>query len=830
MNNDCPPPLEVRSEAILSRNAEGPRQESPILSPRAAKLSALGHGAIELARAGAAVFPCKPRGKEPLVEGGFKAATRDEAQIRQWWTRWPSANIGVATGRASGLIVVDVDGEEGEASLAEMVAARGALPATAESKTGRGRHLYFVYPADEEHVQSCARRGLDIRADDAYAVAPPSVHANGARYSWVSEIAELSEPPDWIAEYARSGGDLSTREADRGKRVGKSNKMPAQTKIPPVYSASEDERIRRALEYVPADGYDPWVAVGMALHSTGWGDKAFRIFDDWSKTSEKYDAAESAKKWESFSRADDSERTLRTLGTLFHLASQHGYVAQHPSVHGEAAWTVSVSGEANPEDELNQRERLICIGLEADLWQYATQDTYATIEVAGHRESHPLRSIAFSRWLRLEYGRRYPKRVGGGVCPSAVGKQAVGEAIDVLDAKASIGPTRQAAVRVAGHGDSIFIDLGSPTWDAVEISSGGWRIAERVPVRFIRPPGFSPLPPPVRGGDIRELRQFVNVADTADFVLIFAWLLAAFRPSGPYPALILNGEQGAAKSTVCRVLRRLVDPNAAEIRSAPKNEEDLFLAAKNGHMVALDNLSYVKSDLSDAICRIATGAAYVTRTLYTNGEEFMVQVCRPVLLNGIPTLASKADLVDRSIVLVLPAIEASERKAETDFWADFDKAAPRILGCLFDGVAGALRLVDSVSLRSQPRMLDFARWGEAACQAFGGTPGLFEEVYKQNRTAAGDVALEADAFAATVLALVADDGRFEGTASDLLRKLESLGPTIQRDRHWPQDATRLSGRLRRAAPLLRERGVSIDLDTRSSDKVRRRLIRIRKLA
>ncbi len=173
---------------------------------------------------------------------------------------------------------------------------------------------------------------------------------------------------------------------------------------PPVYTASEDEHIRRALKYVPADDYDPWIAVGMALHSTGWGEPAFRIFDDWSKTSEKYDAAEIVKKWESFSRPDDSERTLRTLGTLFHLASQHGYVAQHPSVQGEAARTASVSGEADTEDELNQREKLICIGLEADFWHSPNHDTYATMEVAGHEESHPLRSTAFARWLRLESG------------------------------------------------------------------------------------------------------------------------------------------------------------------------------------------------------------------------------------------------------------------------------------------------------------------------------------------------------------------------------------------------------------------------------------------
>src|SRR5208283_2335170 len=121
-----------------------------------------------------------------------------------------------------------------------------------------------------------------------------------------------------------------------------------------------------------------------------------------------------------------SARTLRTLGTLFRLASEHGYVAQHTPVRGAAARAVDPPEEADADDELNQRERLISIGLEADLWHSPNHDAYATVNVAGHEESHPLRSIAFARWLRLEYGRRYPKRVGGRVCPSAVGKQVFG--------------------------------------------------------------------------------------------------------------------------------------------------------------------------------------------------------------------------------------------------------------------------------------------------------------------------------------------------------------------------------------------------------------------
>jgi hypothetical protein len=263
------------------------------------------------------------------------------------------------------------------------------------------------------------------------------------------------------------------------------------------------------------------------------------------------------------------------------------------------------------------------IGLEGELWHDKDGSTFATVKIDGHIETFSIRSTSYRRWLISAYGERYPRKVGDRVCPSAPSAQAANEAINTIDAAAARGPERQATIRVAEHNGSIYLDLGQPRWDAVEISSAGWRIVDAPPVRFIRPKGLRPLPTPVGGGNISELRTFLNVASDADFVLVVACLMAALRPTGPYPVLSINGEHGAGKSLACRVVRRLIDPNAAELRSQPRDERDLLLAAKNGWIVALDNLSYVKNDLSDAICRIATKGGFATRALYTDGEEFL---------------------------------------------------------------------------------------------------------------------------------------------------------------------------------------------------------------
>src|ERR1019366_2341618 len=120
-----------------------------------------------------------------------------------------------------------------------------------------------------------------------------------------------------------------------------------------------------------------------------------------------------------------------------------------------------------------------------------------------------------------------------------------------------------------------------------------------------------------------------------DWVLFVSWLVAAFRPKGPYPVLALFGEQGSAKSTTARVLRALVDPFHAPIRELPQTTRDLMISASRSHMLAFDNISHLDSRLSDALCRLATGGGMAIRTLYKDDEETIFDAQRPVLLNGI---------------------------------------------------------------------------------------------------------------------------------------------------------------------------------------------------
>lgn len=157
--------------------------------------------AAKYAASGFKVLPLWPKKKTPMTKNGLKDASSDPELVANWWTKNPDANIGIATGKESGVTVLDVDGPEGEASLLALVETNGPLPSTVEVRTGRGRHLYFVCPATEvKNSASQIGNKLDIRGEGGYVVAPPSIHENGTRYSGNIDRKALANMPEWLLE------------------------------------------------------------------------------------------------------------------------------------------------------------------------------------------------------------------------------------------------------------------------------------------------------------------------------------------------------------------------------------------------------------------------------------------------------------------------------------------------------------------------------------------------------------------------------------------------------------------------------------------------------
>jgi len=359
----------------------------------------------------------------------------------------------------------------------------------------------------------------------------------------------------------------------------------------------------------------------------------------------------------------------------------------------------------------------------------------------------------------------------------------------------------------------------NPSWQVVEITPHGWQVIDESPVRFRRSKAMLPLPTPMPGGHINQLRGFVNVDDDT-WRLVVAWLVATLRPKGPYPVLALFAEQGSGKSTTGRLLRDLVDPNAAPLRAEPSDGRDLMIAANNSWCLAYDNLSHVQPWLSDALCRLSTGGGFATRELYTDMDEIIFDSQRPVMLTSIEEVATRSDLLDRCLVVWLPTIPAERRRAEADLMAAYEKVRPQILGALLDGVATALRNLSSVKLEGLPRMADFALWASAAETAFGWEAGTFCRAYQGNRDSANEVALEASPIARPLLDLLGEGGSWSGTASELLTALETkVTDQTKRQKSWPANGRSMSGHLKRLSPNLRAAGWEVEFHREAKQRL-----------
>jgi hypothetical protein len=480
------------------------------------------------------------------------------------------------------------------------------------------------------------------------------------------------------------------------------------------------------------------------------------------------------------------------------------------------------------DDDLSAT-KIVALVLDAGvvLFHDAEPIQYATFEVNGHREVWKLRSRAFKGFVtRLVY-EKYEK---------APGREMLAAALNTLDAIALYGSKddnrhgKESPVylRVAPHDDAIYLDLCDDDWRAVRIDPAGWEVVASPPVFFYRAPGMRALPPPARGGSVDDLRGFVNVANGDDFRLLVAWLVSAFNPEMPYPVLALHGEQGSAKSTTVRILRELIDPNKADLRRAVRETRDLVIAANNAWVVTLDNLSHIRQGLSDDLCRLATGGGFSTRTLYTDEEETIFDSRRPVLLNGIETVATSGDLLDRMLMVTLPTITQNERREERDLWAQFETARPWILGALLDAVASALENLPTTKLDALPRMADMARFVTAAESGLGWESGAFLASYDANRSSTHVLALEAALIGPSLVKILTANGGFLGEPTDLLSQLNlaETSDRVKNDRDWPKTARGLRGKIDRLAPDLRGLGYTVDLDHRTPGTDSRRVYRI----
>jgi hypothetical protein len=486
------------------------------------------------------------------------------------------------------------------------------------------------------------------------------------------------------------------------------------------------------------------------------------------------------------------------------------YLLTHPVAELRALAQGSATrtrAPATPDGPPSQSTQLIVIGREAELFRTPEGRPYARVPLAGRLEVMDFgeRGSGVRAWLAHRF------YADTGKAPS---REALSQAMEVLRSQALFeAPVHEVHVRVAPHGAALYLDLANAARESVELTADGWKIVSQPPVYFRRPGAMRPLPHPDPAGTMADLHAFMNVpAGSAAERLIDGWLVHVLMPNGPYSPLCIHGEQGAAKSTLVKMLRCALDPNQAPARRPPKDERDLAVTALHSRIVALENLSHLPDWLSDALCCLSTGSGFSTRKLYADDDEVVFAATRPIMLNGIAEVAVRGDLIDRCTFVTLPRFQEGEVRDEQVLWAAFRAAHPRILGALLNAACAALKHRPTTAIADPPRMADYALWVEAAAPALGWTPGSWLAAYRGNRAAAVAITLEASPVSTALATYL--DARGTVDRMPIGQLLSALTAVASADgkrlpQAWPQSPQGLSAILKGLAPALRSQDLEI---------------------
>jgi hypothetical protein len=430
--------------------------------------------------------------------------------------------------------------------------------------------------------------------------------------------------------------------------------------------------------------------------------------------------------------------------------------------------------------------------------------SFASVTVGELVHTLAIGSKPFIEWLSYSF---YQKSKLEGFGKSA-SESAIKQACFALSGIAKHeGQQQRVYLRTADHCGGHYLFIGDDQLRVIEVLPTGWRIIDNPPVKFWKPSSMQALPIPESGGDLSQLWKFANIPET-ERPLVLAWLLESLRTATPKPVLVLAGTHGSAKSSTQNKLRQLIDNNAVNLRAAPKTVEDVFVSAGCNWLASFENISHLTPNMQDALCTLATGGGFAARTLYTNSDETIIEVKRPVIINSIPNVVTAQDLTDRVINVELPRIVYGE---ETELNAAWEKAKPSIFGGLLDLFVKTLARLPKVKIDNPPRMADFTRLGEAMMQAQNHKPGAFTALYNANRAESVGHALQSSPVAVAVCEMVdkhagMSNTVFFGTMSALLTTLADY----RRDGDgWPKSERGLGDILRRQSPALATLGIDV---------------------
>jgi len=515
-------------------------------------------------------------------------------------------------------------------------------------------------------------------------------------------------------------------------------------------------------------------------------------------------------------------------------------------------WTEVYSDE---KEDSRKQESQIKIAFETvkqearKLFTDEYQTPYVALTIDGHLQIFRIDSNAFKDWYRLfiyeKNGTILDNETINKLCSIArayAASSKYGEQIKL---------NLRTASRIVNGKQEWIYDLTNKNWEFVTITSNGWYISKD-DIIFRRYNNQQGQVYPSREYDKNILDRFIgllNVQDKDSKLLLKVYIISLFIPDIQKTILMLHGAHGAAKSSLEELIKILVDPAAAKTFSIPRNPKEMIQQLSHNHIACYDNVSKLSPWVSDLFCRAVTGSGSSDRQLFTDDEDIIRSFKRAILFNGINLAATKADVLDRGLIILLEEILPENRRLPQEIWKEFEDMKPQLLGYILDKLVEVLKWDNDgpeLKLPELPRMAEFAKYGEMIARCLGYEEKEFIDAFNGSSLFEAEEIIESSDVGRCLKYMMFEkyqdkytigetykderDIKWEATATELIDELntiarakESLHVDID-SKYWPSIGTVLSKRLREIEPTLRKIGIIVE---RSHGN--KRLISIRKL-
>lgn len=803
--------------------------------------------AIKYYKSGWSIFPAE--GKQPAIQSWeqYKSQPADEEQIKSWFSN-DNYNIALVTGRVSGLIAFDIDGEAAEDHFNLVVESLGdneitsAIANTMRTKTGSGNLHVMIELKPEEFSNGdlignpllwfsdkAKHNEIRLKGEGGYIIVPPSLHPNGNRYEFINQLQPATLSRKLLMKL------LSSFKTQQNCKV----------KIAQAEKYNLDENVITNIVSALLSYYKVGIRNDFILYLSGWLRKQDVSFQSAQKIVELITEGDEEKysRFQILSKTYKTENLaeLKGYSGLFSLLTDIVGTEQKAeeilsSVKDLASKSEDQSKDAKKSNSKgpSKAKNIIDIALEqiSELFVDEYDEPYAALLVNDHLEIIHLRSRRFRSWLANRFFM---------TTKMIADSQNIKDGINILSAKAVFGGNRKelnlrVTATVNGNDLTWYYDLTNKNWEFIRVTSKGWEIVNNL-IIFRRFTNQLPQDYPSREypHDIFEkFMKLLNIKGEENKLLLKCYIISLFIPYISKPVLMLYGEQGSAKSTFEELIKMLADPSIIKTLTFPKDINELIQQLSHNYIAYYDNVSRISDWISDLLCRAVTGGGFSKRVLFTDDDDYIYSLKRCVGFNGINLGATKADLLDRGIIIQLERLNKQSRRKVDDIWNEFEKIRPQLLGYIIDILVKVLKIRQQgipINLKDLPRMADFAEYGEIISRCMGYNDKEFIKAYYANINLQTEEVLESSVVATTLRYFTSSRDEWRGSASQLLAELEEVAEYLKintKSSSWPKTPNYLSRRLNEIRTNLREVGIVVDWSIDSSRKTR--IIWIRKVS